>query len=95
MLKENIPNINEIKVGACWLKPNECVFRFYGSEIDLSPSETNLLKLLMNDPGVWYTRDDILNALNVDLEISDRYIDSLVQSIRKKISIIHKGGWGL
>ncbi len=55
------------------------------TELNLSKREFEILKLLIQKRGATTTRDEILNALNVDSQIFDRTIDSHLSHLRKKI----------
>lgn len=55
--------------------------------LDLTPSEFNLLKVLMTHPNRVFTRNELLNEVQgYDFEGYDRTIDTHIKNLRKKIS---------
>lgn len=57
-----------------------------GSEVNLTPSEFNLLALLIESPGRVYSRLDLLEHLQgVSLEGAERTIDVHIRNLRAKI----------
>jgi len=57
-----------------------------GREVRLTPSEFNILALLMSSPRRTFTRDEIiLHAKTDDFDGFDRTIDSHVKNLRQKI----------
>lgn len=61
-----------------------------GHALDLTPVEFRLLSYLIHQPGVVFSRNDLLNVIYDDYRlVSDRTIDSHIKNIRKKIQIYH------
>ena len=55
--------------------------------LELTPSEFNLLKVLMAQPNRVFTRNELLNEVQgYDFEGYDRTIDTHIKNLRKKIS---------
>jgi len=60
----------------------------HGVDLQLTPNEFGLLKVLMARPGRVYTRSDLVSRIQgYDYEGYDRTIDSHIKNLRKKISI--------
>ena len=59
-----------------------------GNEIlDLTPSEFNLLKVLMTHPDRVFTRSELMDKVQgYQFEGYDRTIDTHIKNLRKKIS---------
>lgn len=57
-----------------------------GQRVDLTPSEFNLLEVLMAAPGRVYTRAELLDrVLGVEADVFERTIDAHVKNLRRKI----------
>ncbi|PHO10909.1 MULTISPECIES: response regulator transcription factor [Malaciobacter] len=70
-----------------WDKENKTLLK-KGQEVKLSSSETVLLNLLINNPYITFSNEDIYNTLfsdKYDKELSIDSIKSLIKRIRKKI----------
>lgn len=57
----------------------------FGREVWLSKNESDILELFMTNPGILYTRDEILDMMNDAGDISERSVDSIIKRIRKKL----------
>jgi len=58
------------------------------SEIDLTPIEYNLLKIMMSNPNQVFTRADLISKIQgYDSDCYERTIDNHVKNLRKKISL--------
>ena len=56
-------------------------------DIDLTPSEFGLLKVLMSHPGRVYSRNELIHRVQgYDFEGYDRTIDTHIKNLRQKIS---------
>jgi two-component system alkaline phosphatase synthesis response regulator PhoP len=63
-----------------------------GDEIDLTPSEFEIMKVLMSNPGFVITRSELAEkALGYGSEGVGRTLDSHIKNIRKKIDIPQEG----
>ena len=57
-----------------------------GREVELTPSEYNILKVLMKRAGYVLTRDELISrGLGMDYEGIDRTLDSHIRNLRRKI----------
>jgi DNA-binding response OmpR family regulator len=57
-----------------------------GQPIDLTATEFNLLKALLENPGFAFTRSELIeHALGYDYEGSERTLDSHMRNLRRKI----------
>jgi two-component system alkaline phosphatase synthesis response regulator PhoP len=57
-----------------------------GQAVDLTPTEFNLLRVLMEQAGYVFTRGELIRkGLGVDYEGLDRTLDSHVRNLRQKI----------
>jgi DNA-binding response OmpR family regulator len=57
-----------------------------GRAVSLTPQEFSLLYVLISDPGVVFTRDDLLARVwKGDVYVTDRGVDALVKRLRRKI----------
>ncbi|MEM8862845.1 MAG: response regulator transcription factor, partial [Chloroflexota bacterium] len=57
-----------------------------GTEIDLTPTEFDILKLLMESPGFAFSRDELIEkALGYNYAGLGRTLDSHIKNLRKKI----------
>jgi len=61
-----------------------CV-RVQGQDVALTSAQYALLERLARRPGRVYTRADLAELMDLDLETSERTIDSHVKNIRKKL----------
>ncbi|MCP3923758.1 MAG: response regulator [Desulfobacterales bacterium] len=60
-----------------------------GKELDLTTIELKLLKVMSDNPGIIFSRENLMNNIYADDRIvSDRTIDSHVKKLRKKISSV-------
>ncbi len=59
--------------------------RVHGRDAALTSTQYALLERLARRPGRVYTRGDLAELLDLDLETSERTIDSHVKNIRKKL----------
>jgi two-component system alkaline phosphatase synthesis response regulator PhoP len=57
-----------------------------GALIELTPSEFELIRVLMENPGYAFTRNDLLDkALGLSYEGMGRTLDSHIKNLRQKI----------
>ncbi|MBN1285995.1 MAG: response regulator transcription factor [Anaerolineae bacterium] len=72
--------------GAITLDPITHRAALDGAPLDLSPTEFNLLHLLLRDPGCAFSREDLLDTVWGAGYISgDRAVDNAVMRLRKKL----------
>ena len=68
----------------------EYQFILKNQAIKLTPTEFNILKLLMENEGRIFSRDQIINdVFGYDFEGLDRNIDTHISNLRKKIENIY------
>ena len=68
------------------LHPKQHLLKFNGQNLELTPSEFALLKLLMKHPRKVFSRLDLLEHLQDEsLKGSERIIDVHIANLRKKL----------
>lgn len=74
------------RVGDLQLDVDRRVLTRRDLEIDLTPSEFDLMEVLMGNPGFVYTRDELVEkALGYSYEGMGRTLDTHIKNLRKKI----------
>jgi DNA-binding response OmpR family regulator len=59
-----------------------------GEGIDLTPTEFNLLEILMENPGRAFSRAELLESIQgIAFEAYERTVDAHVKNLRRKIQI--------
>ena len=59
-----------------------------GKEVDLTPTEFDLLEVLMGAPGRVFTRAELLDrALGDEADVFERTVDAHVKNLRRKIEV--------
>ncbi|GCE08703.1 response regulator transcription factor [Dictyobacter aurantiacus] len=72
--------------GPLQLNPQTHVATLHGSTLDLSPTEFNLLQLLLRSPGRAFSRAYLIETLWSETYIGgDRSVDNVVLRLRKKL----------
>lgn len=85
---KNERQANVIARGDILLDLDKCELHIKGKQVDLTPTEMNILALLMRNPGRVYSRLQLLElALNEAYEGYERSIDTHISNIRKKIEV--------
>ena len=75
-----------LQTGALVLDIGRRELAIHGASIELTPSEFDLLHVLMESPGYAFTRDELLEkALGYVYEGMGRTLDSHIKNLRKKI----------
>ena len=75
-----------LQVGNLCLDVGQRTLEINGRFIDLTPTEFNLLKILMENPGHTYSREDLLEkALGYGYEGFGRTLDTHIRNLRRKI----------
>jgi len=75
-----------LQVGALRIDLDRHVVSRDGQSLDLTPTEFDLLKVLMEYPGHAFTRGDLIEkGLGYAYEGMDRGVDSHIKNLRKKI----------
>ena len=85
-LEQGIATSQVLQVGALRLDPARRTVTRSGEPVDLTPSEFELLHVLMKSPGYVFTRDELLDkALGYTYEGMGRTLDSHIKNLRRKI----------
>jgi two-component system alkaline phosphatase synthesis response regulator PhoP len=75
-----------LKVGGLVLDVNRREVQVDGRPVELTPTEFNLLRVMMERSGYVFTRNELINkGLGIDYEGTDRTLDSHIRNLRKKI----------
>jgi two-component system alkaline phosphatase synthesis response regulator PhoP len=75
-----------LQVGKLILDPGRRELLVDGALIELTPSEFELIRVLMENPGYAFTRNDLLDkALGLSYEGMGRTLDSHIKNLRQKI----------
>ena len=77
------------KIGNLKLNEDKMMCLWFNKEIELTRKEFLLLSYLVKRPRVVYTRGQLLDLLDIDLEAEQQVIDSHVKRIRKKFKRVH------
>jgi len=81
-----LPPAQLVRVGGIELDVGRREVRVAGTPVNLTPTEFNLLQVLMEQAGYVLTRAQLINrALGVDYEGIDRTLDSHIRNLRRKI----------
>jgi DNA-binding response OmpR family regulator len=79
-------NSQVMQTGALLLDTGRRELLVNGEPVELTPSEFELLRLLMESPGFAFTRDELLEkALGYAYEGMGRSLDSHIKNLRRKI----------
>jgi DNA-binding response OmpR family regulator len=79
-------NSQVMQTGALLLDTGRRELLVDGDPVELTPSEFELLRLLMESPGYAFTRDELLEkALGIAYEGMGRTLDSHIKNLRRKI----------
>ena len=86
-LTESVAEVpKRIQVGEILIDTERHEVKLYGTPIDLTATEFNLLKLLMERRGRVQTREHLLlNVWNYETEIETRTVDTHVRRLREKL----------
>ena len=78
--------VDFLEVGLLHLNLGTRLLTLDGKSIELTPTEFNLLKILMENPGYTFSREHLLHkALGYGYEEFGRTLDTHVRNLRKKI----------
>ena len=77
------------KIGNLKLNEDQMMCLWFNKEIELTKKEFLLLSYLVKRPRVVYTRAQLLDLLDIDLEAEQQVIDSHIKRIRKKFKRVH------
>jgi two-component system alkaline phosphatase synthesis response regulator PhoP len=77
---------SKLRVGPLSLDPDSRTVRKRGQPVNLTPSEFEILWLLMRNPGRAFTRAELINeALGYEYAGLDRTVDSHIKNLRRKL----------
>lgn len=77
---------NNLMVNGVWLNEEQRTARVFGKVKKLSQNQTRFLKLLMRDPGRFFSREEIMDYVGGhDYIVDERSVDSLVGDTRNKL----------
>jgi two-component system alkaline phosphatase synthesis response regulator PhoP len=80
------PVASHLQVGELCMDVERHTVSLAGKEIDLTPTEFDLLRTLMQSPGYVFTRDELLEkSLGYTVEGLGRTLDSHIKNLRRKI----------
>ncbi|MBL7164357.1 MAG: response regulator transcription factor [Anaerolineales bacterium] len=75
-----------LQVGALHLDVGRRQLKIADAPVDLTPSEFELLRVLMESPGYVFTRDELMDkALGYGIQGLGRTLDSHIKNLRRKI----------
>ncbi|RME65671.1 MAG: DNA-binding response regulator, partial [Caldilineae bacterium] len=75
-----------LAVGDLELDADRRLVRVRGEAVELTPTEFNLLRLLLSNPGYVFTRSEMVErALGYAYDGMDRTLDSHIKNLRRKI----------
>jgi two-component system alkaline phosphatase synthesis response regulator PhoP len=76
----------QIQLGQLEMDLDRHIVTVVGEEIDLTPTEFDLLRCLMQNPGYVFSRDELLEeAVGYTFEGLGRTLDSHIKNLRRKI----------
>ena len=80
------PDAKRLTAGPINLNEETHQVTIFNQELNLTPSEFGLLKVMMTHPGRVFSRNELINKVQgYDFEGYDRTIDTHVKNLRKKI----------
>jgi DNA-binding response OmpR family regulator len=75
-----------LRHGEIWMDPERHEARYRSQPLDFTPTEFDIVKLLLSDPGRTFTRGQIGQAIRDGFaQAADRTIDCHVKGIRRKL----------
>ena len=81
-----VDNESELVAGPIMISPESHRATIFGKQLDLTPNEFELLKIMATNPGKTFTRNHLASNLKgYDEENNLRIIDSHMKNLRKKI----------
>ena len=87
-LQQGSPQLKILEVGNLQFDPGRRELKRDGEIINLTPSEFELLKVLMSNPGFVITRDELAEkALGYRSDSLGRTLDSHIKNLRRKIDL--------
>jgi len=78
---------SQLARGGLWLDPAQHIAQFGRQALTLTAIEFEILKTLLTRPSVVFNRDQIMHAAyQMNIQVSDRTIDSHIRNIRAKLA---------
>jgi len=98
-IHESITEVATIKIGEIELDVEKKCLIVEGAKEDLTPIEFQLMQVLMKSPGRIFGREQLLNQIWRDVNVTDRTVDVHITRLRKKLgnygtSLITRKGYG-
>jgi DNA-binding response OmpR family regulator len=82
---------NVLRVGGLELDVDRRIVAVDNRPVDLTPTEFNLLHVLMQQEGFVFTRSELIRrGLGLDYEGLERTLDSHIRNLRQKIEPDHR-----
>ena len=82
---------NVLRIAGLELDPDQRIVSVDGRPVDLTPTEFNLLHILMQKEGLVFTRTELIRrGLGLDYEGQERTLDSHIRNLRQKIEPDHR-----
>ena len=79
-----------LELGDIQMDPDRHIVRSEGKTVDMTPTEFQILRALMENPGHAFTRGELIEqALGYAYEGMERTLDSHIKNLRKKIGAEH------
>lgn len=83
---KNAPSMNEIKIGLLTLNANEHTVFSAGERVSLTLKEYDLLKIFMENPGIAFSRDELLRLVwGTEYLGETRTVDVHIGTLRTKL----------
>lgn len=80
------PQHEPLKLGRLWLDPGQRLVKVDEHPIDLTPTEFELLHLMLRNPGYAFTRDELIEkGMGYSYAGLGRTLDSHIKNLRRKI----------
>jgi two-component system OmpR family response regulator len=80
----------ELSQGRLSVDPEQHVAEFAGTPLRLTAIEFGILRAFLTRPAVVFSREQIMNAAyQLNIQVSDRTIDSHIRNIRAKLSAVN------
>jgi len=87
-VQDNVRNLEIIRAGELEINPEDYAVAWKGVPFHLTPSEFDLLLMLVRRPGQTLTREQLLDNLYGGAASSvDRSIDSHIKNLRRKLNL--------
>jgi len=75
--------------GRLSIDPEQHIAEFAGTPLRLTAIELGILRAFLTRPTLVFSRDQIMSAYQLNIQVSDRTIDSHIRNIRAKLSAVN------